>query len=56
MKHLQKTALQGAEETIDQLRVVEMEGVFAVVPLEEIPVEQGQGVRRHSLMELQQLG
>ena len=55
MKHLQEPSLQRLKETVHQLRIIEMEGVLTVVTLEEIPVHQGDGLRRHTPMKFRQL-
>ena len=55
MEHLEELSLQGAEEAIHQLRIIEMEGVFTVVPLEEIPVQQSDRIGGHAAVKLHQL-
>ena len=55
MEHLQVMALQGAEEVVHQLGVIEMERVLAVMALEEIPVQQGSAVRCQTPVKLHQL-
>ena len=55
VEHLEETGLQGAEEGIHQGRIIKMEGIFAVMSLEEIPVEESGGARRHGGMKALQL-
>ena len=55
MEHLKETALQRAKETIHKGRIIEMERLFTLMPLEEIPVQEGDGFRCHALVKLQQL-
>ena len=51
MKHLQEMLLKGAEETLHKCRVIEMEGILPLMPLEEIPVQQSGSVLRQQPME-----
>ena len=39
VKDLQKTPLQGSKERFNEGRVIEVEGIFAVVTFKEIPIE-----------------
>lgn len=55
MKHLKKLSLQGAKETIDERWLIEMKGIFIVVPFEEIPIQKCNSVRGHPLVKLTQL-
>jgi len=56
MEAFQEVGLQGAKELVHQGRVIEVKGVLTVVPLEEIPIEQGGAIGSQTAMKLQQLG
>ena len=43
VKHLKELSLQGAEKPINKGRIIEMEGVLALMPFEEVPVQKRDG-------------
>ena len=55
MKYLKKLTLQGSKETIDECWLIEVKRIFAVMPFEEIPVKERNGVWGHPSVELTQL-
>ena len=55
MKHLEKMRLKTVEEAFHKFRIIEMEGVFPAVTLEEIPVQQSPTTGPEAVMKVPQL-
>ena len=56
MEDLKESTLQGLEELLHKPWIIEMKGVLPMIPLEEIPIQQGQRTWLHPAVEVEELG